>query len=197
MRNARLFLGRTLGSITVLLYFTGFTASPLPAAASNETSPASVIQKYCKLDLGGDRLASQTPYEEAITALATWPNELGWDAVVVVSDFKIVSTILGPKESSVTVRYFLLGTMFGAKITPSNQHKEVVTFILTKSPNGWLIERPLIAPHVSVSTAISAVNGLLKDEKGPGQIKRLNAGIDVLTKWKSEAGLSAPAARGP
>jgi hypothetical protein len=78
--------------------------------------------------------------------------------------------------------------MFGAEVTPSPRRNELVKFELTKSSDGWLIERPLIAPHVSVSAAISALNSLLNDEKDAEQIKRLNAGIDVLTKWKSEAG---------
>jgi hypothetical protein len=78
--------------------------------------------------------------------------------------------------------------MFGANITPSRQHEELVTFTLTKSRDTWRIERPLIAPHVSVSAAISALNSLLIDEKDPEQIRLLNAGVDVLTKWKREAG---------
>jgi hypothetical protein len=146
-----------------------------------------VVQKYCSFDLDGARLSSQNPQNEKIAALATWPVEPGWDTSVVVSSCQTIGTSLGPKRSNVTVRYIVLGNMFGARITPSQQHKELVRFVLTKSRNGWLIERPLIAPHVSVSAAISALNSLLADEKDPEQIKRLHAGIGVLTKWKNEA----------
>ncbi|HEV2135165.1 MAG TPA: hypothetical protein VGR47_13100 [Terracidiphilus sp.] len=177
---------RTMCSIALLLCF----ITPVEAqsrVATDDISPTSVVQKYCKLDLDGARLSSQNPYADAITALATWPIEPGWDTSVVVSSFEIVSRKLGPKESTVTVRYIVLGNIFGAKITSSQQHKQLVTFTLTKSSTGWLIERPLIAPHVSVSAAISALNSLLSDEKNPEQIKRIKAGIDVLTKWKSDA----------
>ncbi|HUN86146.1 MAG TPA: hypothetical protein VMU48_17330 [Terracidiphilus sp.] len=189
MRNASLFLGRTLSSITVLLWLTSFVAGQ-PTISSDKTSPVSVIRKYCELDLEGARLSSENPNADEITALATWRIEPGWDTSVVVSAFEIENTSLGPKESRVTVRYVVLGKMFGAKVAPAQQHKELVTFVLKESSGGWLIERPLIAPHVSVSAAISALKSLLIDEKDPEQIRRLNAGIAALTRWKSEAGPS-------
>jgi hypothetical protein len=187
MRNTRFCFTKPLFSIALLCCFAGPVGaqSTIPA---NDNSPASVVQKYCKLDLDGARLSSQNPSNDVITALATWSIEPGWDTSVVVSTFEIVSTSLGSKESSVTVRYIVLGRMFGAKVTPSQKQKELVTFVLTKSPSGWLIERPLIAPHVSVSAAISALHSLLDDEKDPEQIKRINAGIDLLIKWQNADG---------
>jgi hypothetical protein len=188
MRYARLCVRRTFYSIVLLLSFTGTVGKAQSRIASHESPPASVVQKYCKLDLDGARLSSQNPDNETISALGTWPIEPGWDTSVVVRTFEVVSTSLGPRKSTVTVRYIVLGNMFGAKITPSRQHEELVTFVLTKSRDAWRIERPLIPPHVSVLAAISALNSLLIDEKDPEQINSLNAGVDVLTKWKRQAG---------
>jgi len=189
MRNTRFCFPRPLLGIALLSCFASRVGAQ-SAIPANDNSPASVVQKYCKLDLDGARLSSQNSNNDAITALATWPIEPGWDTSVVVSAFEIVSKNIGPRESSVTVRYIVLGKMFGAKVTPSQKQKELVTFVLRKSHGGWLIERPLIAPHVSVSAAISALHGLLDDEKDPEQIKRLNAGIDLLVRWKNGAGSS-------
>lgn len=190
MRHARLHVTRKLFSIALFLCFIVTVGGAQSRIATNETSPASVVQEYCRLDLKGARLSSQNPDNERVSALVTWLIEPGWDTSVVVRTFEIVSTSLGPSKSSVTVRYIVLGNMFGAKITQSRQHEELVTFVLTKSRDLWRIERPLIAPHVSVPSAISALNSLLINEKDPEQIKRLNAGVDVLTKWKREAGSS-------
>jgi hypothetical protein len=188
MRHARLCVRRKLYSIALLLSFIGTCGWAQSRIASNETPPASVVQEYCRLDFEGARLSSQNPDNERISELVTWHIEPGWDTSVVIRTFEIVSTSLGPRKSSVTVRYIVLGNMFGAKITPPRQHEELVTFVLTKSRNAWRIERPLIVPHASVPATISETNSLLIDEKDPEQIKRLKAAVDVLTKWKREAG---------
>ena len=185
--NPRRCVTRTICSVTLLLCFT-VPIGAQTSGASDETSPASVVQNYCKLDLDGARLSSQNPQSDKIASLATWPIEPAWDTSVVVSNCQTISTSLGLKRSSVTVRYLLLGSMFGAQITRSQKRKELVKFVLTKSRDGWLIEHPLIAPHISVSAAISALNSLLINENDPEQIKRLQAGVDLLTKWKTEAG---------
>jgi hypothetical protein len=189
MRKIRFYLPRLLCSIALLCCFAGSVGAQSTISAS-DNSPVSIVRRYCNLDLDGARLSSQNPNNDAITKLATWPIEPGWDTTVVVNAFEIVSTSTGPKQSSVTVRYSVLGNMFGAKVAQSQKQKELVTFVLTKSPGGWLIQRPLIAPHVSVSAAIFALHSLLDDEKDAEQIKRLNAGIDLLTKWKNGTGLS-------
>lgn len=187
MIYSRFHAGRTLYSIALLLCFTSSIGEAESKTASNDASPVSVVQEYCGLDLKGARLSSQNPLNDKISALVTWPIEPGWDTIVVVRTFEVVSTILGPTKSSVTIRFSVIGNMFGTKIIASQQHKKLVTFVLTKSHDGWQIESPLIAPHVSVAAAISALNSLLIDEKNPEQIKHLHAGINVLAKWKREA----------
>jgi hypothetical protein len=190
MRHVKPCLGKTLYCIALSLCFTGTVVGAQSRMASTEVSPTSVIQEYCRLDSEGARLSSQNPLSDKISAMVTWPIEPGWDTIVVVGNFEVVGSHSGPRKSSVTVRYTVLGNMFGAKVTASQQHKELVTFTLTKSKDGWRIVRPLIAPHVSVAAATSVLNSLLVDEKDPEQIKRLHAGIDVLTKWKHEAASS-------
>lgn len=140
----------------------------------------SVVSEYCKLDLGGARLSSENIENAKISNLVVWPLEPGWDTVVLVRRCDIVSANIFATKPSVTVKYTLIGSLFGEDITPSKNHEEFVTFFLRRSHGLWRIERPMIAPHVSISAAISELKSFLIDEKDPERIKRINSTINSL-----------------
>lgn len=186
MRDSRKFgIGKRL-SISLVLCFTNFVLIAQITNSLNGASPTSVIQEYCKLDFVGARLSSQTLDNQSITELGTWLEEPGWDSFVVIRNFEIVNSSMGKMKSSVTVRYFVLGKMFGAKIVASRQHEELVTYVLTKSGNAWRIQHPLIAPHVSVQAAKTALMSLLPDVKDPEERKGISAGVAVLSHWAAD-----------
>jgi hypothetical protein len=184
MKKVRLFAiktGRNLG----LALCCATLVQALPSwSALDEVSPTSVVQDYCKLDQAGARLSSQDPNNQKIFALVSWLEEPGWDSVVVIKSCEIFPSKWGQPTSRVALRYVLLGEMTGTNITAYRPHDEFVTFVLDKSGDTWKIKRPLIPPHISVETAIAALNSLLKDEKDPAQIKSLKAGISVLVQWQ-------------
>lgn len=144
------------------------------------------MEEYCRLDRNGARLSSDTADSERIAKLATWPIEPGWDSLVAIRAFELVSVTQKPKYSIVVVRYTVLGSMFGATVTPARKRTELVRFVLVPAFHGWQIQRPMIPPHVSVSTALSAMEKIGGEEKDSDQIRRLHAGIEVLKRWQRE-----------
>jgi hypothetical protein len=169
---------RWFGVFFMLCYVT------IPQAATSSTpggaSASDVVREYCHLDFEGTRLSSNNPDAAKYDGLVVWPNEPGWDGAVVVKDFAITRFWFERSQSFVTVQYFVLGNMADTEVTATRQHKELVTFVLTRSGDTWKIAHPLIPPHISVHASITALDSLLKNEKDPDRMKRLRAGIAAL-----------------
>ena len=106
------------------------------------------------------------------------------DSAAVVKNFKVVRKVPQRLTSSVTVRYSILSEMDSVSVAASPKHRELVTFVLSKTDNPWKIKRPIIPFHISVHAAISLLNDLLKIEKDPERRRQIRSGIAVLTRWE-------------
>ncbi len=146
-------------------------------------SPREVVQQYCNLDMAGARLSSQNPYNDAIFALVAWPDEPGWDSATIVSACRIQRVQTAQRRSKVTAQYTVLGTISGLNEVRSENHAEVVTFVLAKSNGIWKISRPLIRPHVSVDAAVDNLRTLLHQHNDLKEINRLHTAIATLGGW--------------
>jgi len=135
------------------------------------STPVEAIKKYCSLDLGGARLSSTT--WSKVAPLIAWEDEPGWDAVVVVSGFRIGS----PKETGsralIPVTFRVLGTLDGDGPFVRGSRLETINFELARSETGWKVKKPVIPPHVSVSSISNNIRGLVETERGNSDRRRV------------------------
>jgi hypothetical protein len=141
-------------------------------AQSDDTpsTPVDVIKKYCSLDLGGARLDSKT--WSKVAPLITWEDEPGWDAVVVVSGFRVGS----PKETGsrtvIPVTFQVVGTLDGDGPFVHGSRLETVSFELARSDSRWKIKQPVMPPHVSVSSISNNIRELIEAVRNNSERKR-------------------------
>ena len=178
-------------SVLVFLILATSISSAQSAPPSGTATPRSVVEAYCNLDLNGARLDSQNPANDMISKLSSWRVEPGWDSLIAIRACEVIRESPGPNRSTVVVRYTVLGRLVGASVTSSREHTELVKFVLKRSHGRWLIEKPMIPPHVSPSAAQSALESLLSDEHDSKRIDEIHAAIAILNRWNRRGGQNA------
>lgn len=116
---------------------------------SDPSTPTDVVRQYCEFDLNIGRISSSNFAK--LPNLTTWEEEPGWDTVVVVSGFKILSASQSGKRAAVTVKWRRLGTAEGENVV-RDRRPEIVRYNLKLVGGNWRIDSPVIPPHVSVPT---------------------------------------------
>jgi len=132
--------------LIVLLVLTG----ALPQASKEyPTTPVGVVRQYCDFDLNTGRISSGNLAK--LPPLVTWEEEPGWDKVIIVSDFKILSAKQSQDRATVTVKWEILGHSEAENIT-KDQKSEVIDYQLRLVKGLWKIDAPVMPPHVSPPT---------------------------------------------
>ena len=115
--------------------------------AETSSTPEEVVLKYCQLDFEGARLSSST--WSKVSSLISWEEEPGWDAVVPIKNFKVISISLEENQASVKVQYELVKEVHGVNPDQLTYTQNIVDFQLIKLEGSWKIDSPKIYPHVS------------------------------------------------
>src|SRR5258707_12330605 len=85
------------------------------AFGENSNTPASVVRLYCDFDLKSGRISTEN--FEKLPPIVTWEVEPGWDTVVVVSGYKILSPKQTHDHAVVTVLWAVLGDPKAVNLT--------------------------------------------------------------------------------
>ena len=163
-------------ALLVALGVTGGSATPDTATA--------VVRRYCQLDFDGARLSSESWNQ--VKDLIAWQAEPGWDTAVVVSSLEETMVTRRGSTAIITVKYDVLGHSGGldGQEFMAEPKEEMVSFTVYSHGQNWLIERPVIPPHVSPTAMINLVQDLLAREKEPSDRKRrLEASLRSLQQF--------------
>jgi hypothetical protein len=138
----------TLRRWAFAFFFVLFVALP-NTLGEYPSTPASVVRLYCDFDLRSGRISTEN--FEKLPPIVTWEEEPGWDTVVVVSGYKIISAMKTHDHAVVTVQWSVLGRSEAEKVT-REEKSEVIAYQLKLLKGLWKIDSPLIPPHVSLPT---------------------------------------------
>ncbi len=167
-----------------LFYVVVLFASGVCCSAESVPHPRDIVEKYCRFDFEGARLTSETWAQGA--SLVTWEEEPGWDTIVVVSDFEVVSVKRETNTALVTVNFFVRVRLETAERFVQKNRTETVTFQLRQTDKDWKIESPLIAPHVSARHISQHLKKLIQVEKDPSRRARLLVVLEELEKLSGQ-----------
>jgi hypothetical protein len=143
--------------IALLVFFVA-----LPATSGNYPStPASVVRLYCDFDLKNGRISTEN--FRKLPSVVTWEEEPGWDTVVVVTGYKILSSRQTHDRAVITVEWAVLGHSEAENVT-QDRKSEVVAYQLKLLKGLWKIDSPVIPPHVSLPTLRTFVLKNFQDE---------------------------------
>jgi hypothetical protein len=169
-------------SLLIILFILGCDLSGArkskPKSYSNTLStPEEVVALFCDMDFSGKRLSSLTWSE--ILPYTTWPDEPGWDTVLVVSKYSLSDVKRSNNTADITVEYHVVGK-YGTELLQMDKI-EKVPFKVIKTENGWKIKSPdWMMPHVSPMTLLSNLEGRLKEERDSSISNRLRQEIAIL-----------------
>lgn len=113
------------------------------------STPASVVRLYCEFDLNIGRIS--TDNFKKLPPVVTWKEEPGWDTVVVVSGYNILSAKQTHDHAVVTVQWAVLGHSEAENVSREKK-SEIVAYQLKLVKGLWKIDSPVIPPHVSLPT---------------------------------------------
>lgn len=113
------------------------------------STPASVVRLYCDFDLKSGRIS--TDNFRKLPPVVTWKEEPGWDTVVVVSGYKMLSSKQTHDHAVVTVQWAVLGHSEAENVTREKK-SEVIAYQLKLLKGLWKIDSPVLPPHVSLPT---------------------------------------------
>jgi len=153
----------TSGMILSLRYATCLAVASMLWTSSCGTEPlddpALFVARFCELDASGARLS--TANYPAIEPMVGWSRaEPGWDVVAVILDYTISLVEYDEDTAVVRVEYDLAGLLADPQWHPLGAagqdalvvelitEDRAVDFRLAYSHGHWLIEGPMIRPHV-------------------------------------------------
>ena len=131
-------------------------------ADGKSLSPEAVVETFCQLDAGGQRIKSGGWVK--IRPLVAWPDEPGWDNAIIISHYSIAKANTVDNKSIVTVKYFVLGSTDTIEYVKSSK-VETIKFELSLKNNRWKIIRPQIPPHVNKKAIIEHLLEIQSAEK--------------------------------
>ena len=144
------------------------------------STPEGVVQKFCKLDDEGKRLASDT--WGSIVPFVTWPEEAG-DMIFVIAGFKVGRATIADTTAKVPVEYKVLGSTDFIEFLEATQKRATpYVYNLIKQIGKWKIQGPVSAPHVHWETAIAHLKEIQRSE--PVRKEQLELIIQKIMKAK-------------
>jgi hypothetical protein len=151
--------------------------------SQTETSPQSVVEKYCALDGQGANFSASNPNAKALWQLLINEDEAGYDQSVVTQSYRIGKSTIGATSADVEVIYADLGTLAGNS-AKRNPRSESVMFHLTKVGSAWKIDGLRLLPHISRTWILSNLHrNLSADEKAGKSDPRLKAAVSEISQW--------------
>lgn len=130
-------------------------------------NPEAVVKAFCDLDAAGKRLSG--PMTEEEHSYVTWPDEPGWDSVVVISGYRITNLKETSDATEVTVEYQALGKCCYSYVKLKKDEK--VVYKVIKTERGWKIQSPdFMQPHVLQEQLLNYIKEGLAEEKDKEQI---------------------------
>lgn len=118
-----------------------------PLASSAETSPRKTVEKFCQLDFNGARLSSST-YQDLIP-LISYEAEPGWDMLLAVSGYKVVSQEIQDDSAKVLVEYNIERAWPAILAQTEITKYSKATFHLSKVGEIWKINEYIFYLRVS------------------------------------------------
>ncbi len=177
--HRKLIVGLSLLIILLMLGcdLTGAKNSKQISYSNTLNTPEEVVALFCDMDYSGKRLSGSTWKE--ILPYITWPDEPGWDTVLVVSKYKLADVKRSDNTADITVEYHVVGK-YGTELLQVDKI-EKVPFKVIKTENGWKINSPdSMLPHVSPMTLLSNLEDRLKEEQDSSISNRLRQEIAIL-----------------
>ncbi len=144
----------------------------------------SVVERLCEIDSEGTRLTSDRREEwKAYYSLVTWDWEPGWDQVVVVSSYEVLSPKVHGKTATVDVAYNIVGEHIGREYTAYSSKKEKNKFFLEWNGNEWRITRGRVVPHVSVKAWKQHLEMLISTQSDKNYVDELKSILKKAEAW--------------
>jgi hypothetical protein len=155
-------------------------AHPALADAEYPGSPASVTAAYVEADGAGAALDSESLPK--LLRYTSWDEAPGWDTAVVIKSYEIGAVGWnGDREKDgstavVEITYRVLGRLAGMQFI-AEPAEEQVAFDLLRKDGRWQLIKPQLAPHLTVSAAIHALEaaGAKDDATGKASLAQLRA----------------------
>lgn len=154
-----------LAALALLLAGTALVAA-VRQSINTPRTPAQVVEEYCHVDLNGARLSSDNPYVDKYFSLVSWQNEAGSGEMSITKGCHVLSSSVHGRTAEVTMEYENIGTIDEYTVHKATR-KERIVFGLTNTSGKWIINRPMIPPHVAASALIANFQNLLSREKDP------------------------------
>src|SRR5262249_36433190 len=133
-----------------------------------ERDAMKTLEQYLQLDRSGARLDPVRLHSAA--AFVTWKDEPTWQSFAVITGWELGSPQLSNGKLPSRVGFYIEGVVDGdaffpadsddAKAAKTIEENKDVTFVLTKTNDGWRIESPRMLPHAGFPAAKRAVNEL-------------------------------------
>lgn len=145
---------------------------------SSSPPPRDLIEKYLSADFNGSRINNDTA--AATAKNVTWTEEPPWEQVIIVGHYHVGKQKNRRHMAKVNVKFENLGELKGDIFYPDTNVEEV-TFGMVRSGGAWKIDRPILVPHISVSTAEKFVTSQLAQAKpNSDRAKTLQKALDGL-----------------
>lgn len=166
MRQIRCKFRVHLFIVPVLLFAATALVAAVPQSLNTPRTPAEVVEEYCHVDLNGARVSSDNPYVDKYFSLVSWQNEAGFGEMDITRECRVLSASVHGRSAEVTMEYENIGTIDEYTVHKATT-KERIVFRLANSSGKWIIDHPMIPPHVTASALISNFQNLLSREKDP------------------------------
>ena len=156
-----------------------FLAGPLmaqEAEAKRQTDdPATIVRRFCQLELEGVRLDSANPrwteFSRFVIGEEEWPD----NQIVVVSGFHVATVRQDQRKAIVRVSYDRVGRLEGGFESDEfvvESKSETFEFHLLKTSRGWKMPMQDLPPHVSVQALRAHIVKLLDQDAQNGDVSR-------------------------
>ena len=120
------------------------------ATHAKAVPPKDLLQKYLDSDYRGSRLDKDE--KAPTTTSVTWSSEPQDDRLIVTQGFAIGKTKTRRKVTKISVSFKNLGELKGLVYFPDRVNEEA-TFEVVRRNGRYLIDRPILMPHVSATSA--------------------------------------------
>jgi hypothetical protein len=158
-----------------------FPAMAKSKSTSSSLAPHDIVQKYLAADFSGSRVFKDD--KAATTQLVTWTEEPPWDQIIIVGHYAVTKTKTKRKIAKVGVKYSNLGELKG-DLFFADPASEETTFETVRRGHAWRLDRPILVPHISVSTAEKYLRDQQKSlDPNSERAKTLEKTIQTLHKF--------------
>jgi hypothetical protein len=169
--------------LSTLMVSFGMAKSP----SVRRAAPRDIVASYLDADFRGARLAKD-PKAPTSTSV-TWDTEPDDNRFIVSRGYTLGGMRMRRGVAKLPVKFENLGEMKGFVYFPDNLTEEATFDVVRRKGSPWRIDRPILMPHVSVSTAQAYLTKKLSEvAPDSDDAKAIRRSLDAI---KAQAGTSS------